>query len=137
MRNDVKAVLAGAIAAATLLQIAAWFVAHQHWLAFDPLALSAPVVWRLPLIGLECLLGAFAGPIIWRLVRSTESAGYYVATIVIAAIAAVCIVAILTWLGGAEAPADDWLARYKAAALAGAGWGLGFALVMLALRALP
>ncbi|NNC22747.1 hypothetical protein HKX42_02690 [Salinisphaera sp. USBA-960] len=136
MRNDIKAVIAGIGAAATLLQLAAWLIARQHWAPFAPLALAEPALWRVPLVALECVSGAVAGPIAWRLIRNSEAAGYYMASMILAALAAVAIVGVVTWAHGGS-PAQGWLIRCEAAALAGGFWGFGFALYMHGLRRLP
>lgn len=136
MRNDVKAVTAALLSALSLLQAAAWLIDYQHWVLFDPLALRASTLWTLPLIAVELIASALAAPIIWRLVRRTESAGYYMACTVLSALAALAIVAILASLTSTPL-ASGWLLRCKASALAGASWGLGFAVFMRGLRALP
>lgn len=140
MRNYVKAFIAGILASATLLQGAAWLITHQDWAPFysraliDPLA--DPVGAHIPLIGLECAIGAVAGLMVWRLIRHSEAAGYYVAGILLSALAAVVVVVVLTWAGLGQ-PVTDWVLRCEAVAVVGAVWGLGFTLFMQGLRQLP
>lgn len=140
MRNYVKAFIAGILASATFLQGAAWWLANQNWGSFVSPAnfapLAEPVGVPVPLIGLECVIGAVAGLIIWRLIRRSEAAGYYVAGILLSALSAVAVVVVLTWAGLGQS-VTDWITRCEAAAAAGAAWGLGFTLFMQGLRQLP
>ncbi|GEM_PF-3712158 len=140
MRNYVKALIAGILASATFLQGAAWLITRQNWAPFysrafiDPLA--EPVGAHIPLIGLECAIGAVAGLIVWQLIRQSEAAGYYVAGILLSAVAAVVVVVVLTWVGLGP-PVTDWVIRCEAVAVVGAVWGLGFTLFMQGFRHLP
>lgn len=133
--NECKALLAGFFA---MLVFHQGGVALLHLAGMDPAQawdMTPAGVLQLPAVEWLALRGAIWGVIIWWLIRSTQSAGFWVSAILLAVILRGAVVLFaLPWLRH-QPLAGGWETQFIThTLLLNAVWGFGLALFLRLLR---
>lgn len=130
----IKAFIAGFVATLTFHQGLLWLLNRAHVLSATAWSTAPVPPWGVPLVVSLAFWGGLWGIVLWFLVRNTEAAGYYVGTVILAAILPSAVALIVVPLAHGMPPAAMLAALTLhhigiAAALNGC-YGLGLAIFM-------